>query len=205
MCILLQACSTRPPQNLVNVNVNHVSQAYAWEMQGKLAVRTEQDKFSTNLYWLHTPTRDRITLTTMLGTTVLSLTRDPSGSTLQLDGNTYQDSDPQRLLARLTGWSIPIDTLPLWITGQVSATDVVTKRDDAQRPISAHTHTATSPWQVQFKSWQQQSGAELPRLLDVNKDSIRLKIQVSQWQALAPKDNQITNGVAIATEGTLSE
>ncbi len=205
MFILLQACSSRPIQNFTEINVSHVSQATAWEIQGKLAVRTEQDRFSTNLYWLHTPWQDEITLTTMLGTTVLSLTRNEDVATLKIDGKTYHDSDAQNLLLRLTGWSIPIDTLPLWITGQLSPSDVVIERDTAKRPIKAHTKDAHSPWQVHFKSWQQQSGAALPRLLDVNKDDVRLKIQVSQWQALAPSNTPASNDSLNLSQGTVSE
>lgn len=183
--LLLGGCVSKPNINLLPVNVTDAEQAKSWEMQGKLAVKTTEDKFSTNLYWLHTEYNNELRLTTMLGTTVMSLTSDANGAELVLDGKTYRDEDPEQLLKKLTGWSIPIDILPLWITGQTSSTDQVISRDDELRPLKVQSHVGTTPWQVTFKSWQIQSGAQLPKLLELTREDIRLKIQISQWQALA--------------------
>ncbi|ACJ30570.1 Outer membrane lipoprotein LolB [Shewanella piezotolerans WP3] len=191
--IFISGCSTTIPDNLVPVSVEQAEQAQAWEMQGKLAVRTADDKFSTNLYWLHTQTSDELTLTTMLGTTVLSLSSTAGDTLLELDGKTYTDTNAQRLLARITGWTIPIDALPLWITGQLSEGDKVMSQDSLNRPIKLINLNQRPAWEVSFKSWQTQSGAELPRLLEINRDDIRLKIQVSKWQALLPEKQIVTN------------
>ncbi|GIU42674.1 outer-membrane lipoprotein LolB [Shewanella sairae] len=168
-----------------------MQQASAWEMQGKLAVRTPEDRFSTNLYWLHSPERDELKLTTMLGTTVLSLSSQAGLVTLEVDGNTYQDTDAQRLLTRVSGWSIPIDSLPLWITGQLTADDKLISSDSQQRPIKLINAEQFPPWEVEFNSWQTQSGAEVPRLLELQRDKVRLKLQLNQWQALAPESQVI--------------
>ncbi|ABO24780.1 lipoprotein insertase outer membrane protein LolB [Shewanella loihica] len=183
----LAGCASHKPIDYAPTQVESANQAEAWELQGKLAVRTPEDKFSTNLYWFHTQTNDDLTLTTMLGTTVMTLNKTPSQASLQIEDKVYQDSDAEELLRRLTGWSIPVDTLPLWITGQVSAQDEVVAVDEQGRPKEVLNHTGSSPWHVSFNSWQEQSGAELPRLLQLERDDIRLKLQVSQWQALTPK------------------
>lgn len=191
--ICISGCATTIPDNLVAVSVKQVQQAQAWEMQGKLAIRTSDDKFSTNLYWLHTQSSNELKLTTMLGTTVLSLKSAMGNTVLELDGKTYTDTDAQRLLTRITGWTIPIDALPLWITGQLSRDDEVISQDALNRPISIVNTTQLPAWKVDFKSWQTQSGAELPRLLDLKRDDIRLKIQISRWQALASEGASTTN------------
>ncbi len=182
--ITLSGCSSKPEINLIQTQVEHVSQAQAWEMQGKLAIKTTQDKFSTNLYWMHTDTQDELRLTTMLGTTVLSLSNNRYGATLTLDGKTYQDKDAEHLLTRLTGWSIPMANLPLWITGQVTESDIVLSRDDQTRPQTVQALIGPNSWLVNFKRWQQQSGAELPHSIEISRDDIRIKIQINQWQAL---------------------
>lgn len=191
--IFISGCSTTIPDNLVPVSVDQVEQAQAWKMQGKLAVRTVDDKFSTNLYWLHTPLSNELKLTTMLGTTVLSLTSTMGNTVLELDGKLYTDTDAQRLLTRITGWTIPINALPLWITGQLSSGDEIISQDTLNRPLSIVNASELPSWKVNFKSWQTQSGAELPRLLNLERDDIRLKIQINQWQALAPEDAPATN------------
>lgn len=169
------------------VNVNRVSDTQAWELKGKLAVRTTADKFSTNLFWLHTPTQEHLTLTTMLGTNVLTLTSDKNGAKLMFDGEEYRGDNPQALLYRVTGWRLPIERLPLWITGQTSTSDQVLSRDSSGRVKSVTTEFEQQFWQLTYSKWQQQSGANVPRQMKVENPRLSLKIQINQWQALAEK------------------
>ncbi|MCK8045778.1 lipoprotein insertase outer membrane protein LolB [Shewanella sp. 1CM18E] len=200
--IFISGCSTTIPDNLIPVSVNKVQQASAWEMQGKLAVRTSQDRFSTNIYWLHSPQREELTLTTMLGTTILSLTSQDGLVTLDVDGKTYQDTNAQRLLTRVSGWPIPIDSLPLWLTGQLTEGDKLISSDSLQRPSKLINSQQLPPWQVEFKSWQKQSGADVPRLLNLTRDDLRLKLQLNKWQALAPENQTLIKPLS-GTENSL--
>ena len=171
-------------------------------MRGKLAVKTPEDNLSTNLYWLHTQTKNELKLTTMLGTTLLSLTTEHGMARLEVDGKTYEHHDAQQLLTNVTGWSIPVNSLPLFITGQVSPDDEVSSFDEKNRPVSLFTPLETPPWHVEFLKWQQQSGTQIPRLLQLKRLGLRLKIQVNEWQALAnsdlaPSTNQINKNAEI--------
>lgn len=161
-------------------------------MRGKLAVKTPKDSFSTNLYWLHTQTKSELKLTTMLGTTVLSLITEHGMTRLEVDGKTYEHHDAHMLLTRVTGWSIPVNALPLWITGQVSPDDEVSSFDKKNRPVSLFTPLERPPWRVEFLTWQHQSGAQVPRLLQLKRGDLRLKIQVNEWQALANSEQAPT-------------
>lgn len=173
-----------PQSSLQPIQVTQASQVTAWELQGKLAVKTPEDKFSTNLYWLHTASRDELKLTTMLGTTVLSLITEPNVATLEVDGKRYQDSDPQKLLQKLSGWAIPIDLLPLWITGQYTPQDIISAVNVDGTPKQIINETEIPAWIVDFVSWQQQSGAQVPQQIKLSRANLQLKIQLTQWQAL---------------------
>lgn len=180
---LLSGCSLTPPAELHPQDVAHPSETSAWELKGKLAVKTPDDNFSTNLYWLHTASDDKLVLTSMLGTTVLTLTSTPSGATLEMGGKRYHDNNPQQLLKRITGWSMPLNKLPLWITGQLSQGDTILTQDKLLRPKKVQSQTFP-PWLVTYQSWHTQSGSQVPRLLSIKHEGIRLKIQTNQWQAL---------------------
>ncbi|WP_283106996.1 lipoprotein insertase outer membrane protein LolB [Shewanella surugensis] len=190
--VLLSGCSSLPT-NLSPISVNQVSEASIWEMTGKLAITAPNDKLSSNLYWLHTTSSDELTLTTMLGIRILSLTQKNGKARLTIDGKTYEDNNAQALLLNVTGWAIPIDALPLWITGQPSPSDIVNIQDNQHRPINITTTQAVPPWSINYLSWQQQNGTELPRLLTLNSDDIKIKIQINQWQALAPSNTYTDN------------
>jgi outer membrane lipoprotein LolB len=181
--LLLGGCGITPQQELSPITVTEAKEASAWELQGKLAVRTPEEKFSTNLYWLHTGTRDELKLTTMLGTTVLSLISAQGKAVLEVDGKRFEDSDPQRLLDDISGWSIPLASLPLWITGQVGDSLVLVSNADGT-PRQLQSREETAPWLVDFVNWQRQSGAPVPAQLRLRRNELQLKIQLTHWQAL---------------------
>ncbi len=179
---LLGGCSLTPQLPLVPVIVASSSDAKAWELKGKLLIRTPDDKVSTNLYWLNGPDNTELRLTSMLGTTVLLLTQTAEGATLEVDGKTYSDPSPQRLLDGLSGFTLPIDALPFWITGQAMDGDSV-EYDELNRPKTII--SADGQWSIKIASWQTQSGASVPRMMELKHASASIKLQTNEWQALA--------------------
>lgn len=199
--LLLSGCSTPPPIAYIPIHIEQVSQAQAWEVRGKIAVRTPEERFSANLYWFHTQEREELRLTTPIGTTVLQLTSTPELTQLVIDGQRYQHHDPQLLLQRATGWSIPIDSLPLWLTGQITAQDRVLQKDSNNRPISLLSSDKESHWQVSFLSWQQQSGAQIPKKMLLTHEQVEIKLQLNRWQALAPiTDTEQNSNIVISSQ-----
>jgi outer membrane lipoprotein LolB len=180
----LTGCSVTPGEQYQSITVKDAAKAKAWELQGKIAVKSSNDKFSTNLYWFHLPKENQLTLTTVLGTTVLKLSAKPGFAKLEIDGKEFVDANAQDLLEAVSGWSIPINSLPLWITGQVGPNDKVTSFDTQGRIKTLSSPSAEGDWQVSFLSWQQQSGALIPKQIKVERTGVQVKIQINQWQAL---------------------
>ncbi|MCH1929321.1 lipoprotein insertase outer membrane protein LolB [Shewanella sp. A25] len=182
--LFLGGCQNLPQTELSPISVSSAKQAQAWELQGKLAIKTPEDKLSANLYWRHSDNHDELTLTTMLGTTILTLEATPDSAHLNVDGKDYRDTNAQALLQRVSGWSIPIANLPLWITGQAGKTDIVDSFDEQGRPKQLTSSQTPPPWSVSYLSWQTQSGAIVPYQLKVERRDLQLKFQLNQWQAL---------------------
>jgi len=185
--LLLTGCSVTPSEDFTPINVTNAAQANAWELQGKIAVKTAEDKFSTNLYWLHQPAANDLRLTTVLGTTVLTLKTNQGMATLEVDGKTYRDSNAQDLLTGISGWSIPLDSLPLWITGQIGSNDKIVSYNPDGTIKQVISYDPQANWSVSFLSWQQQSGALVPKLLKIERENMQIKIQTNQWTAVAAK------------------
>jgi len=190
--LFLGGCQTLPPaDDLTPITVSDVKQASAWELQGKLSIKTPDDKLSANLYWRHTETHDKLTLTTMLGTTVLTLEATPDAAHLHIDGKDFKDNNAQALLERVSGWSIPLADLPLWITGQIGPDDQVIERDNQGKPKLLTNTQTPPPWQVAFLRWQPQSGTTVPHQLKLERGDLQLKLQLNQWQALGKPEVMI--------------
>lgn len=185
--LLLTGCSITPSEPLTPIEVSEASQAKSWELQGKIAVKTADDKFSTNLYWFHQPLANDLRLTTVLGTTVLTLTTNEGMATLEVDGKTYHDRSAQDLLTGISGWSIPLDSLPLWITGQIGENDTIVSYNSDGTIKQLISYDPQADWHVSFNSWQLQSGALVPKLLTIKRDDVQIKIQSNQWTAVQVK------------------
>jgi outer membrane lipoprotein LolB len=184
MASLLSGCSSTLGEQYQTLTVSQSKQAKAWELQGKIAVKSPTDKFSTNLYWFHLGDENQLSLTTMLGTTVLTLNSKPGLARLEVEGKEYVDSNPQDLLEAVSGWSIPLDNLPLWITGQVGVNDQVSAYHGDGLIKSLISPASEHNWQVSFLSWQQQSGASVPKQIKIERAGVQVKIQINRWQAL---------------------
>ncbi len=182
----LSGCGITPPADWQPTEVNRVQDAKAWELKGKIAVKTPEQKFSTNLYWLHTPQSDELRLTSMIGSTLLLLTSDARSATLEVDGKTYQGRNANELVQHLSGWQIPISQLPQWIVGLPGDADIVA-RDAAGQPKTLIEQRQSPPWQIDYQSWQQLPHHQLPRLLTLQRQDVSLKIQLTEWQALTEK------------------
>ncbi|QVK24882.1 lipoprotein insertase outer membrane protein LolB [Shewanella dokdonensis] len=191
--VFISGCSSLADNNWVATQVSTPAAASAWELQGKLAVKSPQESFSTNLYWLHTPVNDELKLTTMLGTSVLTLSNREGYAKLEVDGHSYEGDDPQTLLNQLSNWQFPLTQLPQWILGIISD-DYHVSRDIKGRPLQLTDTSVMPPWRIQYQGWQPQSGTMVPRLLRLDRGNLQLKIQLNQWQALTnvqvPMDNQ---------------
>ncbi|MCF1428478.1 MAG: lipoprotein insertase outer membrane protein LolB [Shewanella sp.] len=189
---LLAACVSKPELPLISVDIQDPANAYAWEITGKILVKTADDKVSASLYWLHAPMRDDMRLTSMLGTSLLSMTVTPVQTSLTADGKTYRDDDPEPLLQRLSGWRVPVTQLPNWLTGQFGDANIL-KRDANGRPCELLSK-GPAPWHIRVQS-RQANNLNIPRLMLVSRPGIELKIQINRWQALALADAPVNNRI----------
>ncbi|WP_434926958.1 lipoprotein insertase outer membrane protein LolB [Shewanella sp. HL-SH8] len=185
--LFLSACTSLPTQEYQPIEVTHVKDADNWELQGKIAFKSSTDKFSTNLYWFHHLNGNELRLTTPLGTNVLTLKNDQGLATLEVDGKTYHDNNPQALLEGVSGITIPFADIPLWLTGQIGSKDNVISYNSSGQVLQFNSPDDEADWQVSFVSWQQQSGVLVPKQLKIVRKDVQIKIQTNLWQALTPK------------------
>ncbi|GLS82975.1 lipoprotein insertase outer membrane protein LolB [Paraferrimonas haliotis] len=158
-----------------------------WQLNGRIGVVTPERKFSGTVFWLHQPPQQRLTINTVLGISVLQLSADKQGATLLVDGNTYQDRNAEQLIASVTGLPLPLQALSSWLKGIPTPADKVVDSDSEGRPKTMTRQVENQQWTAHYRSWQSQSGATIPRLIEVKSDSITIKLQINQWLALAPE------------------
>lgn len=148
-----------------------------WRLSGKLALFTPKQKGSVRLNWIQQGADYDLLLTSMIGTSVLTLhQRNGQIEIIDDQGRHYQDADPDALVYRLTGWPIPVTQLPTWIKGLPGHADY--QLGDDGRVLSLK----QDDWQLNYEGYARQRLWLLPTGLTLEGPDTRIKLVISDWQ-----------------------
>lgn len=183
-CLLVLAgCTTTQPQrDQVNWQQERarLEQLTHWELSGKIAIITARQKGSARLNWQQNGDDYRLNLTSLIGTSILELSRSQGRVSLtDNEGRQHQSQDAEALIFQLTGWHLPIAGLPDWIKGLPG------KADYRLNPDNSLASVRDGQWQISYQEYRDQDGYRLPHLLTMTGPQSRLKLQINEW-ALQP-------------------
>lgn len=180
--LFLSGCAQqiRPQTALYEDWKSQLSQQSNWQVEGKLAFISPDERQSANLNWQQKDELNQLILTSFIGTRVLALTQNSHGAELEYDDDVYYDVNASRLLARLTGFTIPMDSADDWLKGTVDDTSL--QVDELGRAKSVKWHAADgAQWQINYADYQQYAGFWLPKKLTLKHRDIKIKIQLYEW------------------------
>ena len=125
--------------------------------------------------------RYRLLLTNPLGSTELSLTAQPGGVQLiDNKGQTYNATDAEEMIGRLTGMPIPLNSLRQWIIGLPGdATDYAL--DDQYRLRELNYTQNGKTWHVTYSGYTSDTKPTLPSNMELNNGSQRIKLKMDNW------------------------
>lgn len=118
-CVTRHTDISQSEQVSEQVAAQKLEQLQAWSLSGKLAIINPNERKSANLAWQQQPKALTMTLTTVVGTTLAQMAYNGDFATLKADGKSWQSSSPSDLIYDVTGWQLPIESLSVWMKGQV--------------------------------------------------------------------------------------
>lgn len=200
--LLLAACASTPPEGDSSDGAGVVR---AFVLEGRLSVRQPGRSDVLRMQWRHQPGEDRISLSTPLGGQVMLLEEQPGRVRLTLpDRAPVEAQDDAALMQSLLGYSLPVQGLAGWITGQVlpAASPADTSLPDtsppAATPPGAQSMAANPPanpagperelrfeqdgWRGSLQRWRTVGPDALPGLLTVAREGLQLRLVVDQWR-----------------------
>jgi outer membrane lipoprotein LolB len=164
---LLAGCATLPerapvadPQSAWRTRQAELKPLTAWEIHGRLALRTAEEGWQATLVWWRERDRHRIDLAGPLGGGRVRLTQDRGGAELRdAEQKVYRDTSVEQLLKRATGWHVPLEGLNYWVRG-LPAPEAATHEDlDAWGRLKTLTQLG---WDIQFLEYARHGARELP-------------------------------------------
>lgn len=187
---MLLSCASAPKISEKFINQpqhqKELAQLLSWTIQGRIAIKTPEERFSATLHWQQDKQNYKIRLTNIIGTTLLELEGDKHYAKLVFDGNEYLDTDPERLLYRTTGWQLPVQSLPALIKGYVpdTAFDIQLDANGFLDHVTQNHTQKRSPWSVTYRGFEQTNQYWLPENITLKNKPNTIKIRIDQWQLI---------------------
>lgn len=184
------ACTTLPaPEAANNVNLswqtreNELMQIPGWHINGAVAIQETNKATSASLTW---DQRDKNNYTLLLqgpmGAGAAKVIGTPSEVTLTTGHQqTYVAKTPETLLAKQTGWNLPVSYLYYWVRGIPAPYLPAETTYDKYHHLTSLTQAG---WQVNYLQYTAVGKLDLPTKITLEKKPFRLKLVISQWQLL---------------------
>lgn len=180
--LIISGCTTNNMKQTVNnQSILSVSDLQFWQLEGKIAFKSPEDKFSASLHWQQRAENTTLNLLSMFGTNIFKLATTPNLSTILVDGKTYQDSNSERLLYSITGRSIPVNELSLAIKGVTppSASNVIMENEKPSE--LTFVDSLNQHWAVTYQEYKVFKNLRLPSKINLRSGDISVKIHVKKW------------------------
>ncbi len=191
LVLILPACTTAPESlrrhsALWPARQQALVGLQSWRLQGRLALKSEDEGIQLGLRWQRQGRRHRIHLSGPLGSGQARLELNEAGAVLwDGKGQRYEGESGQALLYRVTGWLLPVDALVFWVRGLPWPDLPNRARWDAQGRLR---ELMQDDWNVSYQKYQRFQQYELPtsvrilRQADDDAAALEVRLVVDQWR-----------------------
>lgn len=185
--LLLAGCASQPaPQVSRPLPAAEREQALdamtEYKVVAALGVKAPGENVSGTLNWQQQGPYYQASMTNFLGLTVFELSTHEGGATVKVDGETHQAMSAGALLDYLSGWSLPIEEMQLWLKGLPGPSSENLRRDGMGRLTSfTLTDSRARQWQVSYSEFFPDAKS-LPRKMQLQSGETRLKLVIREWQ-----------------------
>ena len=172
MALVMASCAVAPPARTLSRN-----EIREFSLQARLAITRGAERVSVSVDWQHHPASDDITVLSPLGQTVAHLLADASGARLETaDRQHLHAPNLDALTERALGTALPLSGLPQWVLGRAIAPERG-ERDALGRWKQFN----ESGWQVIFAEYESDALDALPRLIDLARGEVSVRIRTDEW------------------------
>jgi outer membrane lipoprotein LolB len=152
-----------------------------WNIHGRLGIQRGDDGFSAGIDWLQKGKTFDIKLSDPLGRQVAWLRGDERQVSLDTaKGQTIKAKDPEALLLKHLGWTLPVRSLFYWVKGLPDPASIVWREEyDEQGRILL---IKQAGWEVKFPKYLTKDKKSFPKLTRLEHQDFKVKLLVQDWQ-----------------------
>lgn len=190
LCLFVIAgCTTLPdgPEESVDLpaQLAALKDVRQWKAAGKMAIRQNNEAVSATLNWRYDQPDFQFRLTNLLGITLVDLRYENGDAVLKADDKVVEGSDPQQVIAQITGWQLPVQRLLDWMKGLPGPTDQYQLNDkQLLQSLSPGPCEGCGEWSVSYANYGQVEDVWLPHALiltNTQQPNTFIKIRIDRW------------------------
>lgn len=175
--------STAPPPTEWLTHEAAVKKITTFSVRGKLAFISPEERLSASFYWKQDQNNLTLQLTNFLGATLLKLDASPTHATLiDHNGIKHVGKSAPSLLKKLTGVSLPIHDLMLWIKGLPSVNNPYQLGQDNRLQQLSEFKNNKQGWTVTYQAYDGKTDNLLPAEMMLTFKEQKVKLKFSQWE-----------------------
>ena len=179
--VWLAGCATLAPAPTVPPVVYPPISSF--QVAGRIAVRHDNDGFSGNLTWRHTPLEDEFVILAPLGQGVARITKNAQGVMLETsDGKVLHAHDAETLTERALGFRLPLSGLAQWVQAK-AVSDAAVLRYNTNGLLD---FLSEQGWQIDYLAYRPVGSIMLPGKVFMEGANLRLRLVIDDWQVPAP-------------------
>jgi outer membrane lipoprotein LolB len=192
MVLGLTACTTLPPtpqrtpEELSQLWQQHremVAQWHVWSLDGRIAVKTEDDGWSGELQWGQSPTNFQIHFSAPFGQGAFQLAGNDHGVEMRFsDGKVFQAPDAESLLQQHLGWQLPLEAFRYWVTGMPApGTDAKLNFN----PDGQLAELQQEQWHISYPAYMTVENVMMPRKIYLKNHTLGVRLVIDHWARVA--------------------
>ena len=186
--IALSACRTLPQDNARKKSVaERQAELVAfvnWQATGRIALSSDTEAVSAALAWQQRSDEYQLQLTAALGRG-LSIEQGIDSAKMQVTGRGMRSGpSAEALLFEELRLRVPLSQLQLWLRGLPGEQAEGFYDPFGRLKLLRYVAPDQIQWRAEFNRYQQLGELDLPSLIDVEGGDYRIRVVVSEWQAL---------------------
>lgn len=184
LIFLLSACSSvsvKPDGNYSRTAMLRLYEVGHWSFEGRLALTGQNDSWSANISWEHSPETEKIKLSGPMGQGAVVISLTGNVVTIDRGGDDVRSSvHPEEFINQQLGMFVPVRSLRYWVVG-------------LPEPSLAYNDTDAgfnqAGWLNEYKQMQIVGDGAMPHKITVMNNKIKLKLIIDHWVLNDTKTN----------------
>lgn len=151
-----------------------------WTIQGTALIKSQSTSAHFSLYWEQKENNYHLEFFSPLGIKGVRIDGQPHSIVLQITGEPpIAAPNPEQLLQKKLGWTVPVSNLKYWIRA------IPSPWYTSKQALDPYNHLILleqKGWKIQYSDYHCAGSVDLPHQLRLTQGSLSLKIKITSWQ-----------------------